>query len=151
MRLFIVMDKISDMELNELLEDILNEEFSDISIYTGEARLFAEKIVGGHRIAETFSAFAREETEHAQALMKIAGKTDGTEAKHIAVGPSLRQCLAMHVHRETTCITIYKKLLGLLTAPDHKLVVKGIIAQEMEHLRAAKEHLINLRAAYGEE
>lgn len=139
------------MELNELLEALLNEEFSDISIYTGETRLFAEKLVGGHRIAETFSAFAREETEHARALMKIAGKTDGIQARNIAVGSSLRQCLDMHVRRETTCITIYKKLFGMLTAPDHKLVVKGIIAQEMEHLRAATEYLIKLRAAYGEQ
>ena len=135
------------MEQNELLEGLLNEEFSDISIYTGEARLFAAKLVGGHRIAETFSAFAREETEHAHALMKITGKTEGIEPRKIEVGPSLRKSLELHIRRETLGITIYKKLLGILTEPDHKLVVKGIIAQEMEHLRAANDYLRAIRAA----
>lgn len=139
------------MEQNELLEGLLNEEFSDISIYTGEARLFAEKLVGGHRIAETFSAFAREETEHAHALMNITGKIVGIAPRKIATGPSLRKCLDLHVRRETLGITIYNKLLPMLTAPEHKLVIKGIIAQEIEHLRTAKEYLLKLRAAYGEE
>lgn len=135
------------MELNEFLEDLLNEEFSDISIYTGEARLFAEKLVGGRRIAETFSAFAREEAEHAHALMKIACKTEKREPKRIETGPSLRKCLETHARREALSVTIYNKLLEMLAAPDHKLIIKGIIAQETEHLRAAKDYLIKLRAA----
>lgn len=135
------------MELNELLEGLLNEEFSDISIYTGEARLFADKLVGGNRIAETFSAFAREEMDHAHALMRITGKADGIAARTIEVGSSLRKSLEMHVRRETTAITIYNKLLGMLTVSEHKLLVKGIITQETEHLRAAKDYLAKIQAA----
>ena len=141
------MAEISGIELNKLLEGLINEEFSDISIYTGEARLFAEKLVGGHRIAGTFSAFAREETEHAQALMKITGKAGGIQPRKIAVGPSLRQCLEMHMRREAVAVTLYKKLSAMLTAPDHKLIIKGIIAQETEHLRAAKDYLLKIQAA----
>ena len=141
------MVKPSDMELNELLGGLINEEFSDISIYTGEARLFAEKLVGGRRIAETFSAFAREETEHARALMKITGKTGGIQARNIAVGPSLRQCLEMHIRREAVAVTLYKKLSAILTEPTHRLIIKGIIAQETEHLRAAKDYLLKIQAA----
>lgn len=141
------MAEISGMELNELLEGLINEEFADISIYTGEAGLFAEKLVGGRRIAETFSAFAREETEHARALMKISGGTGGIQARKITVGSSLRQCLAMHIKREAVAITLYKKLSTVLTAPDHKLIIKGILAQEIEHRRAARDYLVKLQAA----
>jgi rubrerythrin len=135
------------MEPNELIDGLINEEFSDISIYTGEARLFTDKIIGGHRIAETFAAFAREETEHARALMRIIGKTEGIQSRKIEVGSSLRKCLEMHVRREATAVTLYKKLLPLLTAPDHKMIIKGIIAQEAEHLLAAKDYLMKIREA----
>lgn len=141
------MVKVSEMELNNLLESLINEEFSDISIYTGEAALFTDKLVGGRRIAETFSAFAREETEHAHALMKITGKTEGIQARNIAVGSSLRQCLEMHARREAVAVTLYKKLSVILTAPDHKLIIKGIISQETEHLRSAKDYLLKIRTA----
>lgn len=135
------------MELNELLDGIINEEFSDISIYTGEARLFADKLVGGSRIADIFSAFAREETEHAQALLKIAGRPGVIQPRRIEVGASLRKSLEMHVRREAVAVTLYNRLAGLLTEPDHKLIIRGIIAQEMEHLRAAKDYLLKIRAA----
>lgn len=41
------MDGPADMELRQLIGEILKEELSDISIYIGEARLFAHKLVGG--------------------------------------------------------------------------------------------------------
>ena len=141
------MAEISDIELNEVLDGLINEEFSDISIYTGEAVLFTDKLVGGNRIAETFSAFAREEMEHARALMKLASRTGGIRARNIAVGSSLRQCLAMHVKREAVAVTLYKRLSTILTEPDHKLIIKGIIAQEAEHLRTAKDYLLKIQAS----
>lgn len=150
MRRSLLTARISDMELNELLEELLNEEFSDISIYTGEAELFANKLVGGHRIAETFTAFAREETQHALALMKMAGKTGEVKVRRIEAGTSLRKCLEMHARREAVSVTIYTRLREMLSSPEHKLTVRGIIAQETEHLRAARDYLMKLRAAYGE-
>ena len=139
------------MELDQFLGTILNEEFTDISIYNGEAALFADKIVGGSRIAETFLAFAREESEHAHALMKIAGKTEGMMPRKIEVGPSLRQSLELHIRRETLSVSIYQELLGMLTEPHHKMMIKGIIAQEIEHLRAAKDYLLKMQTAHGKQ
>lgn len=139
------------MELNELLENIMNEELSDISIYTGEAKLFSDKLVGGHRIAETFAAFAREETGHAHALMEITGEIVEMKPRRIETGPSLRKCLGMHVKRETVSVELYTRLHGMISLPAHKLMIKGIIAQEIEHLRTAKDYLLELRERYGEE
>ncbi|HBB67239.1 MAG: hypothetical protein A2X28_11465 [Elusimicrobia bacterium GWA2_56_46] len=135
------------MELNKLLEGLINEEFLDVSIYNAEAGLFAEKLIGGARIAEIFSVFAREEAEHALALMKITGKKGGVKTEKISVGSSLRQCLEMHVKRESLSVDTYNELLERLAAPEHKMIIKGIIAQETEHLRAAKEYLAKIRAA----
>ena len=135
------------MGLNGLLEGLLHEEFSDISLYTGEAELFADKLVGGNRIAGTFSAFAREENEHALTLMKIAGKTGGIRGGEIAIGSSLRNCLERHAKREALGVSLYNNLLNILTAPEHKMMIKGIIAQETEHLRAVTEYLRKIRAA----
>jgi len=129
------------MELNELLDGLINKELADVSLYKGEAGLFADKVVGGERIAEVFSRFAREEAEHAGALMAIAGRKSGSPARTIAAGSSLRNSLEMHANRETTGITIYRRLADMLSAPEHKLIVKGIIAQEIEHLRAAQHYL----------
>ena len=130
-----------------MLEGLINEEFLDVSIYNAEAGLFADKLIGGTRIAEIFSAFAREETEHALALMKITGKKGGVKTEKISVGSSLRQCLEMHVKREILSISTYNGLLGMLAAPEHKMMIKGILAQETEHLRAVTDYLAKIRAS----
>lgn len=133
--------------MNELLESLINEELADTSLYAGEAKLFADKLAGGERIANVFAAFAAEEHEHAQALMAIAGVKETAPSRDIPAGGSLKLSLEMHARREATGLIIYNKILELLTEPAHKMIVKGIIAQESEHLRAVKDYLQKIRGA----
>lgn len=133
-----------------MMAEILREELSDVSIYTGEARLFAHKLVGGHRISEVFTAFAHDERDHALALRKMSGTRVDIKPGVIETGPSLRKCLEMHLRREALSVALYKKLLSHLTEPDQKMIVKGILSQEMDHLSTARYYLMRLREANGE-
>lgn len=137
------------MELRQLIGEILKEELSDISIYIGEARLFAHKLVGGHRIAEVFTAFAHDERDHAAALGRIAGTHADTRPRAIETGPSLRKCLELHLRREALSVALYKKLLSHLTEPGQRMTIKGILSQELDHLRAARYYLMRLMEANG--
>lgn len=120
---------------------MINEEYTDISLYTSEAELFAIKLVNGHHIAETFRTFAREESDHARALQAIVGSEERSHPRIISSGDSLRNCLHRHKEREATSVTFYKHLIKLETVPERKLLFKGILEQELEHLRAVSEYL----------
>lgn len=129
------------MELTEFLSGIVNEEFTDISLYRAEAELFSAKIVGGRRISETFKTFAEEEAEHARALMSIVGVKEGIAPRKIAAGSSLRKCLELHKRRETLSVSFYRELIEKTPVPEHKLMLKGILLQESEHLRTIVKYL----------
>jgi len=135
------------MEISKLISGIMNEEFADISLYRAEAELFAAKIVGGRRIAETFRTFAGEEAEHARALMSLTGENGDIKPRKIAAGPSLRQCLEVHKRREAMSVSFYRQLILQTTVPEHKLMLKGILTQENEHLRQIVKYLAVLTDA----
>jgi rubrerythrin len=135
------------MEISELISGIMNEEFADISLYRAEAELFAAKIVNGKRIAQTFQAFAEEEAEHARALMRLAGGNRDIKPRKIAAGSSLRGCLEVHKRREAMSVNFYRQLILQTTVTEHKLMLKGILSQESEHLREIMKYLGALTGA----
>jgi|SRR3989339_900481 len=122
-------------ELGQLITSMSNEEAADVSLYTKEAELFGSKIINGKKIAAEFLRLAGEEMVHREALRKIYPLPEMESSRTIQPGDSLRKALAIHIVRENDAIKIYNLLLGRPEiAPEHRLMIKGIIYEEMQHI-----------------
>lgn len=119
------------------------EEIADSRLYEHEARLFRRKTVDGDSIAEVFLRFAEEEKVHYEILRGLAtiDELGKTVPGPLPLSKSLRECLRNHVERELDSIRACEDLLKKLADPKARLLVKGIRADEDEHLRAALKYL----------
>ena len=131
------MDKILEAALDEL---------RDKTRYEHEAALFSRKVVGGKRVAAAFRMFAEEEAAHYEALKHFwPALLESVEAPGpMDTSDSLRETLKRHIESEHGSIRIYEEILRGLELPAHKLVIKGILAEEKEHLKAAIQYLKHL-------
>lgn len=119
------------------------EEITDVRLYEHEAKLFRRKIIDGDRIGELFERFAEEERVHSEILRGMASIDD--LAQTVPGAPpksdSLRETLRTHVERELRSIRACEDLLKKLDDARQRLLVKGIMADEKEHLQAALKYL----------
>jgi rubrerythrin len=123
------------------------EELTDVKLYEHEAQLFRRKIVDGDRIGRMFERFAGEEKVHLESLRGMAtideiGKTAPQKPPFSA---SLRDTLRTHVERELRSIRACEYLLAKLTDSRQRLLIKGIMADEKEHLKACLKYLKYVR------
>jgi rubrerythrin len=128
--------------MNEIQEAIMME-LADSELYEREAALFRSKLIDGERIGRIFKRFAAEERVHLEALRTVATSRDlsiGSPGKS-PVSSSLRETLRQHADRELKAIRIYESLLKGPLAPMEALLVKGILADEKEHLQALLHYL----------
>ncbi|MDQ7773846.1 MAG: ferritin family protein [Elusimicrobiales bacterium] len=139
------------MDPKQLIQQLVNEETGDISLYAREAELFSRKIVDGRRIAETFSRFSAEEASHLRVLAAIAGGEVRAGRREIGVGSSLTLALKVHEEREAESLRLYNDLAASLEDPAHKIMLKGVIDQEKSHLETIRKYLKALRASKREE
>lgn len=139
------------MDPKQLIQQLINEESGDISLYAREAELFSRKIVDGRRIAETFSRFSAEESSHLKVLAAIAGGDVAVRHREIGVGSSLTLALKVHEEREAESVRLYNDLSASLEDPAHKIMLKGVIDQEKSHLETIRKYLKALRASRREE
>lgn len=139
------------MDPKQLIQQLVNEESGDISLYAREAELFSRKIVDGRRIAETFSRFSAEEASHLKVLTAIAGGDVTVRSREIGVGSSLTLALKVHEEREAESVRLYNDLSASLEDPAHKIMLKGVIDQEKSHLETIRKYLKALRVSRREE
>jgi len=139
------------MDPKQLIQQLVNEESGDVSLYAREAELFARKIVDGRRIAETFSRFSAEEASHLKVLSAIAGGDVSIKRREIGVGSSLTLALKVHEERESDSIRLYNDLSASLEDQAHKIMLKGVIDQEKSHLETIRKYLKAIRASKREE
>lgn len=123
------------------------DEIADIRLYEHEAMLFRRKVIGGDRIGAMFERFAEEERAHHEALRGMASIDDLGKVSPGAPprSDSLRETLRTHVERELRSIRTCEELLRKLTDAKQRLLVKGIMADEKDHLQAALKYLKRLR------
>lgn len=139
------------MDPKQLIQQLVNEESGDVSLYAREAELFSRKIVDGRRIAETFSRFSAEEASHLKVLRSIAGGEISVRGREIGVGSSLTLALKVHEEREAESVRLYNDLSASLEDPAHKIMLKGVIDQERAHLETIRKYLKALRTSRREE
>lgn len=128
----------------KLIEGIVNEEWTDISLYTAESHLFKEKIIGGDRISETFINFAADENRHIEILLKLF---PGISFKKRKIFPyqSLRKNLRLHLIREQESIFLYQELSKLLKGNKEAEIISQIIKNEETHLKRIKRYLFLIK------
>ncbi|KAF0126416.1 MAG: hypothetical protein FD189_1596 [Elusimicrobia bacterium] len=139
------------MDPKRLIQQLINEESGDVSLYAREAELFSRKIVDGRRIGETFSRFSTEEASHLKVLAAIAGGESSARHREIGVGSSLTLALKVHEEREAESIRLYNDLSASLEDPAHKIMLKGVIDQEKSHLETIRKYLKAIRGSKREE
>lgn len=127
--------------------EALTLEIVDASLYEREAELFRKKVIDGDRIGARFARFAEEERIHYEAVKQIFPGLEKSvqEPAVVALGDSLRAILRTHVERELRVIFTYEVLLKRPLPPLHALLVKGILADENDHLKTVIHYLKHLR------
>lgn len=129
-------------KLIELLNEALQNEYTDVFLYPRQADMLREK---DKKVSEMFERFGRMELRHADNLatqiLTLGGKPDW-DFKLIDAGSSIDKMLQRHLERESKCIQIYDKLIELTDREEQdqlKLILKGIRSEEETHAAAIKE------------
>ncbi|MCS7228260.1 MAG: ferritin-like domain-containing protein [Endomicrobia bacterium] len=131
----------------EILQEILEVEYTDIFVYNTEAQLFEQKLKYGDQIAKLYKSFALDELTHADIISKKILEFEKKPIwvyKNFDVSKSVRESLKYHVNREVKSIQLYSKLLDIINDRSFKIQLKGIQQNEKEHLEQVTEFLRKL-------
>lgn len=126
-------------------------ESTDAELYAREAVQFDKKLIGGDRIADTFLRFAAEERAHLDVLFGMGSQRSlaGLAREPLPPTDSLQGSLKTHADRELMSIRFYEGFLRSPLEPRDRLLVKGILCEEREHLAAIMEHLRGIKEGKG--
>jgi rubrerythrin len=127
-------------QLIKILQKILEFEYTDMFVYNSEAELFKKKIKNSKNLVKMYKNFAMDELTHADIISQKIVSLKGTplwEYKIVTISNSVHETIRNHIEREVQSIRIYTDLLNKTEDRKFKVVIKGIISNEKEHL----EHL----------
>jgi rubrerythrin len=127
-------------QLIKILQKILEFEYTDMFVYNSEAELFKKKIKNSENLVKMYKNFAMDELTHADIISQKIVSLKGTplwEYKIVTISNSVHETIRNHIEREVQSIRIYTDLLNKTEDRKFKVVIKGIISNEKEHL----EHL----------
>ena len=127
-------------QLIKILQKILEFEYTDMFVYNSEAELFKKKIKDNENLVKMYKNFAMDELTHADIISQKIVSLKGTplwEYKIVTISNSVHETIRNHIEREVQSIRIYTDLLNKTEDRKFKVVIKGIISNEKEHL----EHL----------
>ncbi|MBI5209860.1 MAG: ferritin-like domain-containing protein [Elusimicrobia bacterium] len=112
------------------------EEIADAELYKREAELFRREKVAGEAVAPVLAGFAAEERSHMEVLLGMLSMEDMAKTKREPPPRSrtLRDALRAHLERELRSIRLYEAILRSPLKPRDRLVLKGILAEDREHL-----------------
>jgi bacterioferritin (cytochrome b1) len=128
-----------------LLNKAFETEYNDVFLYLREADRFRKKIVSGDKLGIIFDKFSLMELHHADRIAAKIIQAGGKvlwEFKPFEQSSSLRDILNRHTGKEKYAIALYNEILRLCSErdADFKLIIRGIIEEETEHL-AKVEHI----------
>ena len=135
-------------QLIETLQKVLEFEYTDMFVYNAEAELFKKKIKDSANLVKMYKNFAMDELTHADIIsQKILSFKDNPrwEYKIVKISNSVHETLKKHIEREIQAIRIYTDLLRSIEDRKFKVVIKGIISNEKEHLEHLNKFLKNLK------
>lgn len=138
---------MDNTQLLSTLQEILEFEYTDIFIYNNEANLFKQKIKNSQNIVTLYKTFALDELSHADIISKKIIELDGApiwQYKQINLTNSIRESIKHHIERELKAIQTYTNLIKIISDRTFKTQLKGILANEKEHLEELSKFLKNL-------
>ncbi|MEK7448682.1 MAG: ferritin-like domain-containing protein [Planctomycetota bacterium] len=125
--------------LIQLLNQALQNEYTDVFLYPREADALKEK-----ELSALFERFGRMELRHADNLaMQIMalGETPVWEFSVIDIPKTLDEILSGHIKREKEAIHLYEQLLTLCNRDKQdqlKIILAGLKAEEEVHFQTIK-------------
>ncbi len=129
----------------EYIYGLVNEEYSDYSLYKKESELFRNKIVNGKNIADVFKAFGSDEVRHAEKLIASFKIVKRPKIREILTSHSLRQTLRRHLIREKEAIEAYRRLKVMFLGSDIESVINDILSDEEKHYETIRKYLLLIR------
>jgi bacterioferritin (cytochrome b1) len=128
-----------------LLNKSFETEYNDVFLYLREADLFRKKTVEGDKLGVIFDKFSLMELHHSD---RVAAKIIQSGGKvrwkfmPFEKSDSLRDILKRHMEKENHSIILFNEILPLCRErdADFKLIIRGMIEEEKEHL-AKVEHI----------
>jgi len=135
-------------QIIEILQKVLEFEYTDMFVYNAEAELFKKKIRDSENLIKMYKNFAMDELTHADIISQkiISFKVNPRwEYKIVNISKSVHETLKKHIERELQAIKIYTDLLTNIEDRKFKIVIKGIISNEKEHLEHLTKFFNNLR------
>jgi len=135
-------------QLIEILQKILEFEYTDMFVYNSEAELFKKKIKNSENLVKMYKNFAIDELTHADIISQRIIFLNGSprwEYKIVSVSNSVHETLRYHIEREIQAIRVYTDLLNNTEDRKFKVVIKGIISNEKEHLKHLTKIFNNLK------
>jgi bacterioferritin (cytochrome b1) len=125
---------------NELLNKLtsaFNIECNDLFIYNKEADLINKKIKNGKNLAVKFNELAKCELRHADRIameiIRLGGKPEW-ECRLPKPETSIRSIIKKHLENEAKMYIFYEDLINMTEDIDFKLTLKGIRADEKDHI-----------------
>jgi|GEM_PF-1465053 len=134
-------------QLIKILQKILEFEYTDMFVYNSEAELFKKKIKNSENLVKMYKNFAMDELTHADIISQKIVSLKGTplwEYKIVTISNSVHETIRNHIEREVQSIRIYTDLLNKTEDRKFKVVIKGIISNEKEHLEHLTKFFNNL-------
>lgn len=135
-------------QLIEILQQILETEYTDVFIYYNEAGLFEKKIKEADKLVKTYKDFSLDELRHAdiisQKILSLGGRPVW-EYKNFFIPKSIKESLKLHLERETKSYQTYNNLIKNIDDRDFKITLKGIRENEKEHIEEITDFLKELK------
>lgn len=126
-------------ELIKSFNDALQKEYSDVFLYTREARDIKDK-----NVAQLFEKFGLMEIRHADILsiriLQLGGKPEW-EFKLLGEISDLKEILKRHLEFEERAVNFYQNLIDQIDDDEIKIILRGIRAEEQVHLDKIRELL----------
>lgn len=120
-------------ELTELLSDALLLEYSDVFLYSREAKTVEDK-----EISEKFDRFGLTEIRHADIVsMKLLelGEKPEWSFRLLKGSASFEEMVKYHLDKEKGMISVYSECIEATDDDNFKIVLRGIKAEEEIHLK----------------
>lgn len=129
-------------KLIELLKEALSREYSDVFLYSREAKTIEDK-----GIAEKFEDFGTTEVRHADIVsLKLLelGEKPAWNFTLLKGGTSIKEVLEYHLKKEKEAVLLYEKCIEATDDDNFKIVLRGIRADEEYHAKYVEEALKKL-------
>lgn len=126
-------------KLIELLKTALAREYSDVFLYTREAKTIDDPV-----LAKRFEEFGLTEIRHADMLstkLLEAGEKPVWNFVLLKSGAAIKEVLEYHIGKEREIVFLYNDCISAADDENLKIILNGIKANEESHAKYLEEVL----------